>query len=66
MALVSDLPAVDTWWEWDLGTEYGKAVVRVVSTDPDTVSIVLDGPDPFPHRVSIWQFLSHAVPPKLT
>lgn len=63
---MSDLPAVDTTWEWDLGTRLGRRVVRVASTDPDTMSIVLDGPDPFPYRVSIWEFLSHAVPPKLT
>lgn len=62
---MSDLPAVDSLWEWDLGTQLGRAVVRVVNTDPETMSVVLDGPAPFPSRVSVWEFLSHAVPPKL-
>ena len=62
---MSDLPALDSVWEWDLGTQLGRRVVRVAGTDPDTMSVVLDGPDPFPARVSIWTFLSKAVPPKL-
>jgi hypothetical protein len=62
---MSDLPTIDTWWEYDLGTQLGRVAVRVANTDPETMSVVLDGPAPFPRRVSIWDFLAHAVPPKL-
>ena len=63
--VMSDLPAVESIWEWDLGEPLRRAVVRVVSTDPDTMSVVLDGPPPFPQRVSIWDFLTNATPPPL-
>jgi hypothetical protein len=62
---MSDLPAVDTVWEWDLDTQHGLVVVRVMSTDPDTMSVVLDGAAPFPQTVTLEDFLSHAVPPRL-